>query len=126
MEWVRRLLNAKVGRKQSVSVQVVSEHRTAEDYWVTQGSTDHVFYDVWLRIVVKPGPQAGYVIWVLRRDPRPASGHQGIALTWRGCMNGVELPPVVREELEGIGLHEVVARVARLADFVYADDLKPS
>ena len=115
MERMRRLLHPKIGRKESMPVQLVAEHRTAEFYerW-SQWSARDILYDIRLSVVVQPGGKPRNEVWVLVYKPRAAVGHQAVSLTWRRSMDGVELPPVVCKELESVGLDEVLARIVRL------------
>lgn len=104
----------------------MAEHRSAQCYaWLGEGRLGDVFYDVGLSVVLKPGYEPFDMLWVFDSKPRSATGHRGVSLAWGGRMDRIELPPVVREELERIGLDEIVADVAWLPVKVYSGDMEP-
>lgn len=119
-------LYAKVRGEQPVPVQLVPEHRTAEFYArLAQGCAGDVLYDIRLSVVVKPGYEPWDMIWVLDCQPRSASGHKAVSLAWGTRMDRVELPVVVRQEIERVGLYEVFTHIMRLWRAVYTDHAEP-
>ena len=125
MKWVWRLFHTEVGLKEAVPVQLIPEHSSAEDYWGSQWCPLHVLYDIRLVVELQPGPQTRDVIWVLICQPRSAPSHSAVTLTWRTGMNSVELPPVVREELERIGLDELIPHIMRLGSYIDTYNVEP-
>lgn len=123
---MRRALHAEAALKEAVPVEVEVKHRSAQDEWVADWGTGDVLYHVGLLVEVKPGTKPCNEVWSFVARPSPSQGGgDTVMLTWRGCVNRIELMRRLRQEIPGICVHEVVARIVGLCSVVHPYDAEP-